>query len=192
MPILRIIVLGPKGAGKLSLLSQLTTGYFPASHDPTDDRMFRKQVHISPVLSANDKRQKHRVMLELYCDAAWRSDTSPAIVQQMLSLDEAWVLVYDINDRASYEVVKDIHRNHISQPRQEQARMEGWVVANQIDRLKDGEGAVSEAEGRKWADDIGARFWMTSAKKREGCGTDALMSIARDILLSRMKAEGQV
>jgi len=171
LPTLQILVLGAPGSGKRSVCEQLAHGMFPIDRDPTEDGQYRRVVELFP----SDGGRDFRVMLEWTTNLGDPKEMIPGILQQMVRDNEAHALLYRTADRATFEAVESLWREHIV------GRTGGkvFVVANGEDE------GVAPDEGKQLANRLSATFWPLSAQTGKGAGKEQLIAMAKAILLNR-------
>jgi hypothetical protein len=171
LPTLRIFVFGAPGSGKRSVCEQLAHGSFPIGREPTEDGQYRRLLQLLPP----EEGENFRVMLEWTTNLGDPREMTPDILQLMVRDNEAHILLYRTADRATFDAVEGLWREHIA------GRTNGkvFVVANGEDE------GVTQIEGKKLADRMGATFWPLSAQTGDGAGEEQLVAMARAVLLHR-------
>lgn len=172
---LRIIVLGATNSGKRSVCNRLAHDLFPVERDPTEDGHYRRLVQLYPSNQGND----FRVMLEWTTILTDAAQMIPSVLQYLVRAHEAFILVYRTADRATFEAVEGLWRDHIA------GKGEGAVLV--VANGGEGNDVVSESEGQDMADKLGATFWQLSAKTGDGAAKEQLVAMAKSILLSNTR-----
>lgn len=174
-PTLPILVLGAPKSGKRSVCNRLAHDVFPVECDPTEDGHYRRLLQIFP----QDYGKDFRVMLEWTTILTDAAKMIPSVLQYLVRAHEAFILVYRTADRATFEAVEGLWRDHIAEKRE----CAVLVVANG----GEGNDVVSESEGQDMADSLGATFWQLSAKTGDGAAEEQLVAMAKSILLYNMR-----
>ncbi|SCV03307.1 LAMI_0H07118g1_1 [Lachancea mirantina] len=157
----KIAVLGARNVGKTSLTVQFVESHFVESYYPTTENQFSKQLRVG----------KLNYSLEI-CDTAGQDDVS-VLNNKSLNGIQGIMIVYSCVNRASFDVVSVI-RDKVND-QLEFRDIATLVVANKID-LRDaksggwsgGNERVTEQEGRRLAERLGAGFVECSAKYDTG------------------------
>lgn len=102
--------------------------------------------------------------------------------------NEAYMLVYDVMDHESFEVVDQICRLYARIPRQRPWRVPFFIVASKIDRWRGG-WAVPFLRGDEFAKSVGATFLPMSALNGEGTDEKVIVDMVSRVLLSRYQNE---
>ena len=102
--------------------------------------------------------------------------------------NEAYMLVYDVMDQESFDVVDQICRLYARIPRQRPWRVPFFIVASKIDRWRGG-WAVPFLKGDEFAKSVGATFLPMSALNGEGTGDEVILDMVSRVLLSRHQNE---
>lgn len=102
--------------------------------------------------------------------------------------NEAYMLVYDVTDLESFEVLDGVCRLYARIPRQRPWRVPFFVVASKIDRWRGG-WAVPYLKGDEFARSVGATFLSMSAINGEGTGDEVIVDLVSRVLLSRYQNE---
>ena len=98
------------------------------------------------------------------------------------------MLVYDVMDQESFDVVDQICRLYARIPRQRPWRVPFFIVASKIDRWRGG-WAVPFLKGDEFAKSVGATFLPMSALNGEGTGDEVILDMVSRVLLSRHQNE---
>lgn len=104
--------------------------------------------------------------------------------------NEAYVLVYDVMDKTSFEVLDRVYRLYSQIPRQKKWRTPLFVVANKSDRWR-GAWAVSYPEGDDFARSIGASLLQMSSLTGAGTGDEVMIDMISRVLLGRYQNEAE-
>jgi small GTP-binding protein len=143
----KIVVFGAGAVGKSALTIQFVQGYFITDYDPTIEDSYKR------VLSVDN----NNVQLDIL-DTAGQDDFAPMRTSYMRQ-GKGFIIVYAIDDRASFEEVEVFHRDLV--------RTKGTsgvpivICGNKCD-LED-KRVVSKTEGEEFAEKVGATFFETSA-----------------------------
>lgn len=186
---LEVLVLGAPNTGKRSLCERFTTDTFTHERDPTQTGQHRRLLELFPKSSVDAKAPadpKCQVLLDLTLlgDA---SNTHPGIVRQMVQDNEAYLLVYSVTDRSSFEAVEGLWRKHVRVgARSLKAPL--FLVANCTDAAQE-QRVVTEAEGAELAKKLRAELWPVSAKTGIGCGQGEVSALAQKVLLRRLQRQ---
>ncbi|KAH7020286.1 P-loop containing nucleoside triphosphate hydrolase protein [Ilyonectria destructans] len=168
---IKISVLGASGSGRRSILQRLTLGMVLESYDPTENGEHRMMIHI----------EKHPVMLEFSMQLGSEIAARNAWHQQLVQHGEAFLLVYDVTDRASFELLRTIHSGLFG-PKEEEKPV--WVLATKTDQPQQN-WAVSMQEGAEFSTTINAKFLTVSAQTGEGLGKDDAVELASEVIISK-------
>eukprot|EP01091_Cochliopodium_minus_P019119 TRINITY_DN7936_c0_g1_i1.p1 TRINITY_DN7936_c0_g1~~TRINITY_DN7936_c0_g1_i1.p1 ORF type:complete len:132 (+),score=21.72 TRINITY_DN7936_c0_g1_i1:17-412(+) len=95
--IYKFAVIGQGGVGKTATVVQFCSNHFVTEYDPTIEDSYRKQVQI----------ENKVVMLDIL-DTAGKEDFS-ALRDNWIREGEGFVLVYDITDKTSFEMILEYH-----------------------------------------------------------------------------------
>jgi GTPase SAR1 family protein len=186
-PELNIFVLGAPGSGKRSVCSRIADDVFPQGRDPTEDGTYRRLIQLFPPEEPVEQgRKKFLVISNWMTILADPTLMHPDMLRGLVRAHEAFVLVYRTTERRTFEAVEGLWRNWIAG----MGKGEVFVVANGGDEGEDGVDIVSEDEGRKMAERIGAAFWSLSAKTGEGAGEEQIVNMTRAIILHRVRRNG--
>ena len=152
--IYRVVLLGKQATGKTCIIAQFINGSFdPGTISSLTAQFIRKTIQFADgrtiTLDIWDTagQEKYRAIAKIYYKEA-----------------RAVILVYDITDESSFKEMKEFWY--------EQVKLYGKkdvifaVAANKNDL--DEERKISDEEGRKFANEIGAIFASTSAKSASG------------------------
>jgi small GTP-binding protein len=143
----KIVVFGAGAVGKSALTIQFVQGYFITDYDPTIEDSYKRVLAID----------NENVQLDIL-DTAGQDDFAPMRTSYMRQ-GKGFIIVYAIDDRASFEEVEVFHRDL--------TRTKGTsnvpvvVCGNKCD-LED-KRVVSKTEGEELAAKLQATFFETSA-----------------------------
>ena len=143
---IKVVVFGAGGSGKSALVIQFMQGYFITDYDPTIDDVYRIAVSVD----------EHYVALDII-DTAGRDDFAP-MRTSYIRQGEAFVLVYSIDDRASFSEIPVFHRDL--------CRVKGTSDIPIVICSHDYESnhrSVSQEEGEKLAQQLNAGFVEASS-----------------------------
>jgi len=151
----KIAVMGSRSVGKSSLAIQFAQGQFVDSYDPTIENTFNKNMKI--------QGQEYEVLV---VDTAGQDEYSIFPTQYTVDID-GYVLVYSIDNEKSFEVVQAIYEKLVDLLGNPSFPL--VLVGNKSDLHVNR--VISQATGRKLAQDLKAIFFETSAKDNH-CATD--------------------
>merc|ERR1711973_644811 len=134
-----------RSVGKSSLAIQFAQGQFVDSYDPTIENTFNKNMKI--------QGQEYEVLV---VDTAGQDEYSIFPTQYTVDID-GYVLVYSIDNEKSFEVVQIIYEKLVD--------LQGNKSDLHMNRV------ISQAMGKKLAQDLKAMFFETSAKDNN-CAID--------------------
>lgn len=143
----KIVVFGAGAVGKSALTIQFVQGYFITDYDPTIEDSYKRVLAVD-----NDN-----IPLDIL-DTAGQDDFAPMRTSYMRQ-GKGFIIVYAIDDRASFEEVEVFHRDL--------TRTKGTpnvpvvICGNKCD-LED-KRVVSKTEGEELAQKLGGIFFETSA-----------------------------
>jgi small GTP-binding protein len=141
------VVFGAGAVGKSALTIQFVQGYFITDYDPTIEDSYKRVLAVD----------NENIQLDIL-DTAGQDDFAPMRTSYMRQ-GRGFIIVYDIDDRASFEEVEVFHRDL--------TRTKGTnniptiICGNKCD-LED-KRVVSKAEGEELASKLNAIFFETSA-----------------------------
>merc|ERR1712137_1087323 len=145
-----IAVLGDGGCGKTAVTIMFTSNHFVEYYDPTIESSYKRQIVV-------DDRA---VILEILDTAG--QDEFTAMQSQWISFGNAFVILYDVTKRASFDRTKNFHHKIPMVKDCDQKKQPPIILlGNKID-LED-QREVSTAEGEDLANQLGATFFETSA-----------------------------
>jgi small GTP-binding protein len=143
----KIVVFGAGAVGKSALTIQFVQGYFITDYDPTIEDSYKRVLAVD----------NENIQLDIL-DTAGQDDFAPMRTSYMRQ-GKGFIIVYAIDDRASFEEVEVFHRDL--------TRTKGTtnvpvvICGNKCD-LED-KRVVSKAEGEELAAKLSATFFETSA-----------------------------
>jgi small GTP-binding protein len=143
----KIVVFGAGAVGKSALTIQFVQGYFITDYDPTIEDSYKRVLAVD----------NENVQLDIL-DTAGQDDFAPMRTSYMRQ-GKGFIIVYAIDDRASFEEVEVFHRDL--------TRTKGTsnvpvvICGNKCD-LED-KRVVSKAEGEELAAKLTSTFFETSA-----------------------------
>jgi len=146
----KFVVMGDGGVGKTALTIQLTSNHFIEYYDPTIESSYRRQVVI------DDKA----CILDVLDTAGQEEYT--ALRSQWIRTGEGFVIVYDVTNRSTFEVVEKFRTQILQDLDVSAAPM--ILVGNKCD-LEDRR-EVTTMEGTELAKSWGSAFIETSARTR--------------------------
>jgi len=145
----KIAIMGYRSVGKSSLTIQFVEGQFVDSYDPTIENTFTKTVRV--------KGQEYYLKL---VDTAGQDEYSFFPVQYTMDV-HGYALVYSINSRMSFAVVKTIYEKLVDLTGNVNAPI--VLIGNKRDLQN--ERLVSVEEGKRLAELMKAQFVEVSAKQ---------------------------
>jgi len=149
----KLVVLGGGGVGKSAITMQYLQNHFIWYYDPTIEDSYRKQVQVDESV----------VLLDIL-DTAGQEEYS-AMRDQYMRHGHAFVLVYSITDRHSFEEVVGLRESiYRGQDKDTTEHVPIILVGNKQDL--ETERQVTTLEGRELAKSWKAPFFESSAKSR--------------------------
>ena len=152
--IYRVVLLGKQATGKTCIIAQFINGSFdPGTISSLTAQFIRKTIQFADgkniTLDIWDTagQEKYRAIAKIYYKEA-----------------RAVILVYDITDESSFIEIKEYWYEQVKLFARKDVIFA--VAANKNDLNE--ERKVSDDEGKKFADEIGAIFVSTSAKNADG------------------------
>ncbi|KAF9462826.1 ras protein [Collybia nuda] len=171
----KIVVVGGGAVGKSALTIQFIQGHFPDEYDPTIEDSYRKQCVIDDEVALLD-----------ILDTAGQHEYG-AMRDQYMRTGEAFLLVYSITSRLSFDELPHLQQQILRVKDQETFPM--LLVANKCDL--EYERAVSRNEGRTLAQSFSCPFLETSARLRINVD-EAFTDLVREIKkYNRMQKTGR-
>ncbi|KAK8888870.1 hypothetical protein M9Y10_033610 [Tritrichomonas musculus] len=143
----KIVVFGAGAVGKSALTIQFVQGYFITDYDPTIEDAYKRVLNVDG----------DNVQLDIL-DTAGQDDFAPMRTSYMRQ-GKGFIIVYAIDDRASFEEVEVFHRDLT---RVKGANNVPVVICGNKCDLED-KRVVSKAEGEELANRLNATFFETSA-----------------------------
>ena len=151
----KVVFIGEYGVGKTSIILQYTTNKFdPDNVSSLGGSFSSKTVEFLNVQKTikfeiwdTAGQEKYRILTKLFYKNA-----------------KAIILVYDITNKSSFDAIKEYWNDQINAYKDDNAILA--VVANKSDLYENSE--VSNEEGKRYAQKIGAIFQATSAKSNSG------------------------
>uniref|UniRef100_A0A7S4II12 Uncharacterized protein n=1 Tax=Vannella robusta TaxID=1487602 RepID=A0A7S4II12_9EUKA len=162
-----ITVLGDGGSGKTAVTIMFTSNHFVEYYDPTIESNYKRQIVVDD----------QAVILEILDTAG--QDEFTAMQSQWISFGNAFVLLYDITKRASFDRTKNFHHK-INMVKDCDVRNQPPIVllGNKVD-LED-QREVSTEEGEELAKELKATFFETSALANTNI-SEAFIELTRQI-----------
>jgi small GTP-binding protein len=143
----KIVVFGAGAVGKSALTIQFVQGYFITDYDPTIEDSYKRVLQVD-----NDN-----VQLDIL-DTAGQDDFAPMRTSYMRQ-GKGFIIVYAIDDRASFEEVEVFHRDLV---RTKGTNSVPTVICGNKCDLEE-KRVVSKTEGEELATKLSATFFETSA-----------------------------
>ena len=152
--IYRVVLLGKQATGKTCMIAQFINGSFdPGTISSLTAQFIRKTIQFA------DGRN---ITLDIWDTAG--QEKYRAIAKIYYKEARAVILVYDITDESSFNEMKEYWYEQVKLFARKDVIFA--VAANKNDL--DEERKISDEEGRKFANEIGAIFASTSAKNASG------------------------
>ena len=152
--IYRVVLLGKQATGKTCIIAQFINGSFdPGTISSLTAQFIRKTIQFA------DGRN---ITLDIWDTAG--QEKYRAIAKIYYKEARAVILVYDITDEGSFKEMKEYWYEQVKLYAKKDVIFA--VAANKNDL--DEERKISDEEGRKFANEIGAIFASTSAKNASG------------------------
>ena len=152
--IYRVVLLGKQATGKTCIIAQFINGSFdPETISSLTAQFIRKTIQFA------DGRN---ITLDIWDTAG--QEKYRAIAKIYYKEARAVILVYDITDESSFNEMKEYWYEQVKLFARKDVIFA--VAANKNDL--DEERKISDEEGRKFANEIGAIFASTSAKNASG------------------------
>ena len=168
---LKVLVIGSGGVGKSALTIQFVQGVFVEEYDPTIEDSYRK-AYVLP----GGKPVLFDILDTAGCDEA------PAMSVEWCRFGDAFMIVYAINDRASFNEVQSLYERVIVKCGDDVPCI---LVGNKTDLESNRE--VSRKEGETLALHLGIDFYELCAK----CTAEtqpAFEVLAQNVISKRSKA----
>ena len=152
--IYRVVLLGKQATGKTCIIAQFINGSFdPGTISSLTAQFIRKTIQFA------DGRN---ITLDIWDTAG--QEKYRAIAKIYYKEARAVILVYDITDESSFKEMKEYWYEQVKLYAKKDVIFA--VAANKNDL--DEERKISDEEGKKFANEIGAIFASTSAKNADG------------------------
>lgn len=152
--VLKIVLVGETGVGKTSIFSQFIDNVFHEGFQASTNATF----HTKSFKFDDGKELK----LDIWDTAG--QEKYRALTQMFYKDANAAILIYDITNQDSFEEIKKYWVNQIKESSSSNTIL--VIDANKSDLIR--EEQVNEEEARKYAKEVGAIFWCTSAKNKIG------------------------
>lgn len=165
----KIALMGFRSVGKSSLTIQYVDNQFVDSYDPTIENTFHKVIKVGS--------QEYQLDL---IDTAGQDEYSIMPQSHSMNID-GYVIVYSVNSRKSFEIVKIIHDKLLDITGKTHLPLA--LVGNKTDLRM--ERVVSVEEGKRLADQWKAIFLETSAKENQ-----KVAEIFQRVVMEMERAEG--
>ena len=165
--IYKVVIVGEAGVGKTCILSQFASGKF----DPEYITSLTTQ-YIRKIINFSDGK---KITMDIFDTAG--QEKYRAIAKLYYKSAHAVILVYDITDKESYNVMKEYWYEQVKEYSSNNIIIA--IAANKSDLYEDRE--VEDQEGEDFSKSIGAIFASTSAKNDSGI-TALFDNIGRKIL----------
>ena len=146
-PDYKVVVFGAGAVGKSALTIQFVQGYFITDYDPTIEDSYKRVLQVDG----------ENIQLDIL-DTAGQDDFAPMRTSYMRQ-GKGFIIVYAIDDRASFEEVEVFHRDLVRTKNMN--KVPCVFCGNKCD-LED-KRVVSKDEGTELADRLGGQFFETSA-----------------------------
>merc|ERR1712137_744216 len=162
-----IAVLGDGGCGKTAVTIMFTSNHFVEYYDPTIESNYKRQIVVDD----------QAVILEILDTAG--QDEFTAMQSQWISFGNAFVLLYDITKRASFDRTKNFHHK-ICMVKDCDTKKQPPIVllGNKVDLEEQRE--VATEEGEELAKELNATFFETSALSNTNI-SEAFIELTRQI-----------
>ena len=171
----KLVSVGGGGVGKSSLTIQYIKSVFVSEYDPTIEDLYRKQVVVDGQTSLID-----------ILDTSGQDEFS-VLAEQWYRNGDGFLLVYSITSRTSFEEISSTYAK--IRRCQDKHNVPAVLVGNKSDL--EAERAVSTAEGRVLAREMGIRFIETSALHKTNVD-DAYIELIRAVRSERYQDARQL
>jgi len=161
---IKIVLIGESGVGKTSIISQFVDSKFDEDRQATT-----AGVYTSSIVKCDDDKMIHLQIWDTAGQEVYRSITKLFYTNTSVVL-----FVYDITDKSSFVALKSYWVEEVKKTLSQNIIY--LLIANKSD-LYDNE-QVSDDEGTNFAKEIGATFYMVSAKNKE-CIDRVFLDIAK-------------
>ncbi|KAK3106525.1 hypothetical protein FSP39_021865 [Pinctada imbricata] len=165
-----IALMGFRSVGKSSVTIQFVENHFVDSYDPTIENTFQKNLKVGG--------QEYTLQV---IDTAGQDEYSILPQSYFVNID-GYVLVYSVNSRKSFEVVKCVY-DKLLDMKGNSKNCPVVLVGNKNDLTNDRE--VTTAEGKKQAEEWKVAFLETSAKEHQ-----SVTEVFNRIIQAIERAEG--
>ncbi|KAH0795507.1 small GTP-binding protein [Histomonas meleagridis] len=162
----KIAIFGSGAVGKSALSIQFIKGYFVETYDPTIEESFKRTVEING-----------RVVHFDILDTAGQDDFAPMRISYIRNR-EAFILVYAINNRASFDEIENYYQL-IVQTKREEDETPLVLCGNKCDLEE--QRYISTEDGMEMAKQIKADFFETSAVLNHNV-TNAFFKVATRLM----------
>ena len=169
----KFTVLGNSAVGKTSLIYRFMNANLPQEYEPTFEDRFKTTLKI----------KERNYELEILDTAG--EDYYQNMFDQWISFGEGFLLVFAINDKKSFDSIKEIY-NRLKR-RTEIYLHKLILVGNKKDL--ENERKVTYSEAKSQADEWNIEYIETSTKTDFNC-KKAFENLARTIFRSRYKGRG--
>ena len=154
-PSCKVVLLGDSGVGKTCIISRYISGQFDENTASTNGGSYASKIVEYPELGKS-------LMFDIWDTAG--QEKYKALTKFFYKDAAVVILVYDITVRQTFENIKDYWYKQIQENGEKNVVL--GLAGNKSD-LYEVE-AVPEEEARKFANEIGAIFALTSAKENGG------------------------
>ena len=161
----KIVVFGAGAVGKSALTIQFVQGQFITDYDPTIEDSYKRPLNV----------EGENCQLDI-TDTAGQDDFA-AMRTSYMRQGKGFILVYAIDDRASFEEIEVFHRELI---RTKSTTSVPCVICGNKCDLEDRR-VVSKAEGEELASKLKCKFYETSALANVHI-EDAFVTLVKDII----------
>lgn len=144
---IKVVVLGLGAVGKSCLSIRFVQGTFVVDYEPTISNTYKKTITVDGTSYTLD-----------ILDTAGM-ETQESLKPTVYRDRDCFILVYAVNDRASYDAISRLHSD--IQRYKEDDGFPCILCGNKVD-LPDQQ--VTEEEGKELAENLKAKFLLTSAK----------------------------
>eukprot|EP00761_Pharyngomonas_kirbyi_P010194 gb/GECH01010212.1/.p1 GENE.gb/GECH01010212.1/~~gb/GECH01010212.1/.p1 ORF type:complete len:192 (+),score=27.00 gb/GECH01010212.1/:1-576(+) len=166
-----IIILGSTGVDKSAISVRLIQGNFVGEYEPTIEDSYYKELEVDGV--------RHTLTILDTADGLEDSNTR----QEFVIKTHGLVLVYAINDRSSFENLKNVHSKFLETKQVDQNELPVAVVGNKND-LQDNR-KVTESEGKEMAERLrssGDAFFMECSAKTGENNDEIFIQLVRKMV----------
>ncbi len=149
----KITLVGDSGVGKSSIIGRFVTGIFISDINSTAGLNYSQKFY---------EKNGEKICLNLWDTAGQEKFRS--LGKNFYKDSYIILMVYDICDRTSFENIKEIWYPDIKEFGEKLHLIA--LVGNKKDKYEEEE--VNELEGRKFAEEINAKFFLVSANNGQG------------------------